>query len=437
MIAAARPSPATSARCLEGFLAIFVFLAWTVVYRTVPVPVLATYLVLAGVVLLSADATSERPFLLRMAPAADTRRSTSVTGGLLVLLFVVAAVQAVSQPVPATDQPVTLLCAAQDLRKGVVPYTTYEPQCYRQVGYKLLNATPLEAGPFASYKHYPSASAQLAVLRLDQERGSHAGFPAFGYPPDAALILFPVAFTNWSVVSWWVALLCAVLLMITWRPSVPGRWWLISWQLGGLALPLFYFGWNPELVSYLLLALAFAVSYWPRGSGVAMAAAVCTNPLAWVAAPVYVAVTSRYPQFRRRVAWLTGTVVVGVVPWLVWDHSLVQQIWRFLMMPTFPIGAALGTFAQLPSHGHALYLATFVVVIAVAALGALRFRQWRWSLAVAVYLAFMVTWRGPVFYYFSAFWLAPAVLAGQWRYVLACQTEICEKGEDASAVAAR
>lgn len=437
MSAAARRSYSAPERYLEGLLAILVWLGWTEVYGMVTVPVVATYLVLAGVVLMSADATSDRPLLSRLAFAASTPWTTSITGALLVLLFVFTAVHALSEPVPTTDQPVTLLCAAQDVREGVVPYTTYEPQCYRQVGYKLLNATPLEAGPFGSYTHYPSPRAQLAVLRLDQERGAHAGFPAFGYPPDAALVLFPVAFTSWSFVSWWVALLCAALLMITWRPRVPGRWWLVSWQLGGLALPLLYFGWNPELVSYLLLALAFAVSYWPRRSGIAMAVAVCTNPLAWVAAPVYLAVTSRYPQFRRRVAWLTGAVVVGVVPWLVWDHSLVQQIWRFLMMPTFPIGAALGRFAQLPSHGHAVYFVAFVSAIVAATVGALRLRQWRWGFAVAVYLAFMVSWRGPVYYYVAAFWLAPAVVAGQSRYVLAGQAEICENGGGASAVAAR
>lgn len=424
-------------RCLEGTLAILLWLCWTVVYATQTVPVLATYLVLTGVVLLSADALSERPLCARLMASASAQGVTAVVSGGLVLLFAIAAVHALREPVPTTDQPVTLLCAAQDVRRGVVPYTTYEPQCYHQVGYRFLNATPLEAGPFATYTHYPSASAQLAALRLDQERGSHAGFPAFGYPPDAALLLVPVAFTSWSVVSWWVAVLCAALLVLIWRPSVPGRWWLISWQLGGLALPMLYFGLNPELVSYLLLALAFAVCYRPRRSAVAMAAAVCTNPLAWVAAPVYLAVTSRYPQFRQRVGWLAGGVVVGVAPWLVWDHGLVQQIWRFVTMPTFPIGAALGTFAQLPSHGHMVYLAAFIAVVAMAAVGVLRFRQWRWSFVVAVYLAFMVGWRGPVFYYFSALWLAPAVLAGQWRYVLVGQGQICAKGGEASAVAAR
>lgn len=414
--AASWPRATMQARYLEGLLGIVVWFLWTRVAGLLVAPAVVYFLVLAVAVLLSADAVAERPLFSRLQVRPSTRRVIAVASGFILVLFGFAAVSAVMSPIPNIDPPVTLLCAAQNLRQGVVPYTTYEPQCYRQVGYKLLNATPLEAGPFAHDAHYPSTSAQLRVLRRDQQCGTNGGFPAFGYPPDAALLLLPVAFTSWTVVSLWVAIVCGVLLVLIWWVAVPDRALLLSWQLAGLGLPVLGIGWNPELISYLLLALAFAISMWPRRSAVALAAAVCTNPLAWVAAPVYFAIMSRYPEFWRRLAWVSAAVAAGLLPWLFWDHRLVVQMWRFVAMPEFPVGVAIGIFAHLPARSHSLYLAGFIAAVVGAALCAWRFKQWRWSFAVAVYLAFMVSWRAPVYYYFAAFWLAPAVFAGRCRY---------------------
>lgn len=404
------------ARFLQGLLSILLWLIWTVVAGVVRAPAVGYFAVIALAVLLSADAVSERPVCRHLSIGTQARSVAMAGSTVLVVLFGVAAVVKILSPIPIIDPPVTLLCAAQNVRDGVVPYTTYEPQCYRQVGYRLTNLTPLETGPFARDTHYPSARAQLAVLRHDERLGLTSGFPAFGYPPDSALILVPVAFAGWSIVSVWVAIVCAGLLVMMWRPPVPSRGLLIGWQLGGLLLPLLAFGWDPELVSYLLLATSFALSNWPRRSAVALAGAVCTNPLAWLAAPVYLVIASSYPLFWRRVVWLMSGLAVGIVPWIIWDHELLQQIWRFLVMPEFPIGVALGIFARLPSLSHPLYLVGLVAVIGVASFCALRWQRWRWSCAVAVYVAFLVSWRGPVFYYFAAFWLAPAVLAGWCRY---------------------
>lgn len=413
---ACSPQGLVPARCLQGLVAILLWVGWSQLGSLVHAPVFVPFAILVTAVLLSADAVSDRPLCSVLPAAGHSRIVIGAVSGSLLALFCAAGVGAILSPVPITDQPVTLLCAAQDVRAGVIPYNTYEPQCYRQVRYPYLHVTPLESGPFAGYSHYPSRQAQLAVLKRDQKTGSHAGYPPFGYPPDAAVILVPVAFTSWTVVSLWVAGLCAGLLLLTWSPRVPERWLMVGWQLAGLSLPIFAFGWNPELVSYLLLGLAFAVSYRPRYSAVTLAAAVCTNPLTWVAAPVYLAVMSRYPRFVVRVLWGLLAGLVGVVPWLVWDHDLLAQLWRFLVMPAFPIGAALGIFAHLPSESHPLYFVGFAVVIVVASVCAWRYERWRWSLAVAVYLAFLVSWRGPVFYYFTAFWLAPAVLAGKCRH---------------------
>lgn len=413
-------------RFLQGLLSILVWLAWTVVAGVVRAPAVGYFVVIAVAVLLSADAVSERPLCRHLSIGTKAGSVARAGSTVFVLLFALAAVVKVLSPIPIIDPPVTLLCAAQNIRDGVVPYTTYEPQCYRQVGYRLTNLTPLETGPFARDTHYPSARAQLTVLRRDERLGLTSGFPAFGYPPDSALILVPVAFSGWPIVSVWVAMMCAGLLAMMWRPPVPSRGLLIGWQLGGLLLPLLAFGWDPELVSYLLLATSFALSNWPRRSAVALAGAVCTNPLTWLAAPVYLVISSRYPLYRRRVAWLMLGLAVGIVPWIIWDHELLQQVWRFLVMPEFPIGVALGIFARLPSRSHPLYLVGLVAVIGAAAACACRWERWRWSCAVAVYLAFLVSWRGPVFYYFAAFWLAPAVLAGRCRYEVTAQGDCVE-----------
>ena len=401
------------ARCLQGVTALIIWTIWSFNPRYTSIPFLVALLAPIPVVLLAADSLSRRPLVTRI-PWLKSRKAIPLFA-IATAVFAAGTINAVRSPTPTTDQPVTLLCAAQNIRSGIDPYTTYEPQCYRQVNYEHLNVTPLETGPFAKDTHYPSQTALTRALHRDERNGTHAGFPAFGYPPDAALLLLPIAYSNWTVVALWVAMLCLILGITIWREHIPARTYMVAWQLGALGLLLLAFGWNPEYISYLLLAAGFALIHRARWSALALAAAVCTNPLAWLAAPIYLAITAHYPQFKSRLMWLTGGSALLVLPWLIWDHALIAQMWRFITMPEFPIGAALGQFAHLPSTSHHIYFVAFIAAILIATFVAWRFEGWMWSMVVAVYLAFFVSWRGPIYYYLPALWLTPAVIAGQYR----------------------
>ena len=390
-------------------------MAWTLGVFPLALPTFLAILTPIPVVLLSADTLSPRPIVYRLHFYPHRRWSSRILMFAILLLPIVGGFMALASPRPQTDQPVVLTCAARDILHGVVPYTTYEPQCYLKTKYPALNGTPIATGPFANLTHYPSLSQVTSLLRHDERTGSHAGFPAFGYPPDAALLLLPVAFDGWLAVAAWTALLCLLLLAMIWWQPTPGKMLLITWQTLALSLSLIAFGWNPEYISYLLLALSFAIISHRRLSSVAMAAAACTNPLTWPVVPIYLAITHAQSDWRARWTWLFGSAIVGLAPWWIWDHSLPIQIWRFLTMPAFPIGAALGQLAHLPVANHHIYLAAFIAVIGIATVIAWFSERWRWFMAIAVYLAFIVSWRGPVYYYFPAFWLAPAILVGVCR----------------------
>lgn len=333
----------------------------------------------------------------------------------LCLISVAVGVAALSNIRPSTDQPVAITCAAQNILQGTDPYTTYEPQCYRQVNHPPTGTTPLQSGAFASLSHYPSDAATTRVLLHDEATDQHGGFPAYGYPPEAALTVLPVAFSGWRLISLWVALCCSLLLLLIWRRRLPNQLLFLAWQLLGLSLLVSAFGWNPEYVAYLVLALSFARIDQVQVSAATLAIAVCANPLCWLAAPIYLAATHHEYAWRQRLNWFVGSCALGIIPWMIWDHHLLSQLLRFVTMPEFPLGAAIGQFSHLPNYGHAIYTLAFLLVIALATATAWFSSTWRWAMVPLVYLAFIVSWRGPLYYYLPAFWLTPAVLAGIYQ----------------------
>ncbi len=344
------------------------------------------------------------------------RRRVYVPIALVVLVgFGLVAGGALLNPTPRSDQPLTMTCAARDLRRGTDPYTTFEPQCEARLGYHGPAATPLTNGPFAAVRNYPSDRQIATAMRSDQRTGSTQGFPPYGYPPEAALVLVPVAFSGWHLITLWTAALTAALLVLAWAPRPRPPLPLALWQLAGIGLVIAGFGWNPELVSYLLLCVAFARLSEHRLSPIALGLAMLTNQQAWLAAPVYIALTHHEPYWWRRTAWLAGVLTAGTVPWMIWDHSLLLQLWRFISLPVFPIGA---TVSQLLPHsaGYRLALAaTFAGFIAMCTAVAWFSERWRWAMVPLVWLAFFFSWRAPLYYYDAVFWLSPAVLLGAMR----------------------
>jgi hypothetical protein len=402
------------ARAWQGLTAVATWLGIILILALVAIPTWADLLVPIPGLIIAADTLGPRPLFVRWGVRASRRWYVTLSASVVGIAVAVAALALLS-PAPTTDQPETITCAARDLWRGVDPYATYEPQCLADLHATSSHATPLEQGPFRSDTKIPSAAQLREVVVSDQQRDVHAGFPAYGYPPDAALLILPVAFTGWLGISLWVSALTALLLAAIWGRGLPGAAPAFAWQLSGLALLWALFRWNPEDLSYLLLALAFARIDRARLSSIVLAAAICTNPLAWPATPVYLAILARDPQWRARWAWLAGAIAVGTLPWLIWDHHLPQQLWNFATLPEFPIGASLGILARLPSHSHAIFEVGLLAGIGAATFVAWRWPAWRWAMAAVVYGAFLLSWRGPLYYYMPILWLSPAICLGACR----------------------
>lgn len=396
------------------FMCLPVWLATKFVLVAVHAPIWLLVWFPLPAIALAVDALGPHPLFLR-----GTRKPLLpvllALQAIFLALSVILAVAAVQSPKPRSDEPITLKCASQDVLRGVDPYSTFEPQCEASLGLNGRYATPLTNGPFASDHRYPQERQIRAAMQADERTGSHSGFPAYGYPPEAALLLLPVAFVGWSATSAWVALVTAMLLAVTWGGRTRAPSVLVVTQVSGFALMWGSFGWNPELIAYAALGLSFARIDRRRGSAAAMALAVLTNPLAWLAAPVYLSLTSKLPAWRDRMAFLALSLAVGTIPWLVWDPRLPTELWHFISAPEFPLGAAVGALFSVPSPMHWVLTGTFGLTIAGCTYIAWRAPSWGLAMAVAVLAAFLVSWRGLLFYYDAIFWLSPTILAGAFR----------------------
>lgn len=406
-------------RALVGLLAIALFLLGQAAVSQLRLPSWGAILFPVPSTVVAAMALAPWSWIARLKQRALGQRVSLLVGLVIIATSASISIVAIASPPGGWDQPLTMVCASRDLLAGNDPYGTFEPQCEAALGYSGTAATPLESGPFANFHHYPSTRQVKAVMAADQIGHTHAGFPAFGYPPLAAVLLIPVAYQTWPIIDLWVAGLCVLLLtLMAWGSPRPGAL-VVAWQLAGLALTWHAFGWNPEEVSYLFLALAFAQIDRIRLSSLALAAAVLSNPISWLAAPIYIAATHRADSWGRRLIWVFGSSAAILIPWMLWDPQLPAQVFRFITLPEFPIGATIATLVPLPSNLRPLFMALFLAVIAVCTTVAWRSSAWRWSMVAFVFLAFFVSWRGPVYYYLAPLWLAPAVALGAARLEVA------------------
>ncbi|MGC2191998.1 MAG: hypothetical protein WA751_06665 [Candidatus Dormiibacterota bacterium] len=319
---------------------------------------------------------------------------------------------------PTVDEPVFITCAGRSLLQGRDPYLTYEPQCDAELRDRSPDLTAIATGPFASLRHSPTP-AQIGAAELrDQLTGGHQGFASLANPPDAALLVLPVAFSGWTAIWFWVMVLFLLLLAASWGGGRPRGWpTLLAWQLltfGALAFA-FSLGWDPEYISYLLLALAFARIDQQRVSALALAAAVCTNQLCWIAAPVYLAIVLREAGARRRLSWLAGGVAVALLPWLAWNRAIPGEVLSFLTLRYFPGGDTLGALASSPVAHAWPYLLGMAIWVGGCTFVAWRYPEWRWAMVAVVYGAFIMSEIALENYFLPMFWLSPAVLLGAWR----------------------
>lgn len=416
-----------SVRASQGILALLV---WVVVAVKLPTPNWLAPLLPLPALLVVANALGPRPWLGRVHWRLSSRTWRTLIVGAIGLAGVELGFSLFANQ-PSVDEPVTLACASRSVLQGHDPYLTYEPQCAADLHYRTPNLTAIASGPFAHLPH-GAAPAQIRVVELrDQRTGGHQGFAAMIYPPDAALLVLPIAFSGWTAIWCWVMALFLLLLAATWGGSRPRGWQaLLAWQLltfGSLAFA-FSLGWDPEYLSYLLLALAFARIDQQRISALALAAAVCTNQLCWIAAPVYLAIVLREAGVRRRLTWLAGGVAVGLLPWLVWDRALPGEMLRFLTLPYFPGGDSLGAFATSPVGHSWPYLLGMIAWVGICSLIAWRSPEWRWAMVAVVWGAFIMSSFALDHYFLPMFWLSPAALLGAWRVAQAGATSGANRG---------
>ena len=338
------------------------------------------------------------------------RLGRTVIAAVVIVGSATVGVGALTQSPTTWDQPLTLTCAARDVLQGRIPYLTYEPQCEKSLHFDGTAATPIAQGAFAHYHRYPPATAVSAQMRIDEMAGQHSGFPAFGYPPLAALLLLPVAYSTWTVINLWVCTLTLVALGLAYLPRPRPPLLLIAWQFAGLGALWYAFGWNPEELAYLALVVAFARFGRAKVSAVALGVAVLTNPISWVIAPVYLAIATYHGEFTTRVRWLAGTIAITLIPWSFWDPALPQQLWTFITLPEFPLGATVASLATLPTALHPLLFIAFLLSIAVCAGAAVRWPPFGWALIPIVILSLLVSWHAPAYYYLAILWLPPAVV---------------------------
>lgn len=412
------PTDHLSARAWQGILALLV---WVAIAVKAPAPAWLAPLLPLPALAVTANALGPRPWLAKLHWGVSVRSHRTLVAAALVLAGVELAI-GLAAGQPGVDQPLTVTCAGRSLLQGHDPYLTYEPQCAAELRYRVANLTAVGTGPFAHLRHPPTPEQIAALESHDQRTGGHAGFPAFGYPPAASLLALPVAFAGWTAIWFWVMALCLLLLAGSWVGSRPMGWAvLLAWQALGLGALAFTFnlGWDPELISYLLLALAFARIDRVRLSALALAAAICTNQLCWIAAPIYLAIVLRESEPRRRIGWLVGGVAAGILPWWAWDHSLPLELLRFLELPYFPGGDSLGALGTSPV-GHAWpYLLGILAWIAGCAVIAWRSPRWRWAMVALVWGSVILSDRALDFYFLPMFWLSPAALLGAGRLAAA------------------
>ncbi len=409
------PSVSCAQRAGQGAIALLLYFALLVIVAGFPAPAWVFPVLPIPSAILVANALGPRPWSSRVKWKPSRLTYWVLVAALVAPSATLLAVAAQATP-PAVDQVMTITCAARSLLHGSDPYLLYEPQCAAELNYRGSALTPLQSGPFSHLHHRPTAKEIKAAELHDQQTGSHAGFPPFGYPPDAILLLLPVAFSNWSAIWLWVACVWIALMLAIWSDGgPPGRAMLVAWQMAAFALLSVGMQWNPEYISYLLLALAFARIDSRQISAVAMAAALGTNQLSWIALPAYLVIIGGEPQLRSRLSWLIGSIAVGFAPWWAWDHSLPIQLVSFLRLPYFPVGTSLGRLARVPLHSSTGYVVGLVAAIAVLTVIAWRCPTWRWALAGVIWVTFTLSDRGLEYYFMPMFWLSPAVIIGAWR----------------------
>jgi len=246
---------------------------------------------------------------------------------------------------------------AEDVLRGINPYTDATGFWKAVEQFPNASATPLRLGQFARQSFSPDDSAISALLHADAQDPSHAG-PEFdpaslhSYPAGSFLIAVPFIWAGFSSTQPLYAL-CVLLLFALLMRWAPEGW---RWQTALLLLSL-------SIVITLTLRSSFEVACvlcimgaWraqakhPLVAAVLLGIGCAIKQLTWLFLPFYLVWVLR--QRGWRAAALSGALCVLVffainAPFLIaspaaWASSMLLPISE----PAFPGGIGLITLAQ-------------------------------------------------------------------------------------------
>ncbi|HXZ99891.1 MAG TPA: hypothetical protein VEK76_06030 [Candidatus Binatia bacterium] len=349
-----------------------------------------------------------RPWITRL----HWRPTPLQLGILSLVFFVVFAIEAgetvLAPRLLGGDQFATTLCAARDLLQGHDPYQTGEPQCLASLGISGDAAlTPLRARPFDP-QQYPSQAEILAAEKADVAQHSSSGFPYLGYPPLSFLTIIPFAGLGFTAVNLWVATLCLVTLLIVARRAGREAIVVTAGVAAGLGWCLKQFGGDPEILGACALIIAVAYLDRPLLSGSMLAAACCTNELAWIAVAPYFVVVLRLPGLRWRLTSFFGVGLCVIGLWTLYDPRFPMEEWRFVTQPVYPVGV-LGLFVSMTHYSPLVFDGAFAALYAASLLVAARRQDWSWAVLASSWILLWVSWRSLMYYYLPLLWLSPVV----------------------------
>jgi hypothetical protein len=260
-------------------------------------------------------------------------------------------------------------------------------------------ATPLQVGPLASVKVYPT-TAQILAAAHSRGHGGQVLFSPLSKPPLTPAVMVPVAHAPVWVRAAWTLL--PVLLLLLVFAFAAGPLWpaatgiaLLTFFLNGSALNFAANG-NAESFAYCLMALAVLWVRRPWVSAVCLGLAVASNQLAWPFVLAYGLFCLDLGGWAKRAGGFVVALLVCLLPWLLVYPDAARTVLGTLTAPTFPLGSGLvelglGHFIALTSRSVLLDASGLAIIL--IGLWGVWSRTWRVSAAVLVLASLWLSWR--------------------------------------------
>jgi hypothetical protein len=246
---------------------------------------------------------------------------------------------------------------AEDVLRGINPYTDANGFWQAVTRFPQAGATPLQRGQFAQQRLSPDDATVAALLQRYAQDPSHAG-PEFdpaslhSYPAGSFLLAVPFIWAGFSSTQplYLLCLLLLFALLIRWSP--PGWRWQTALLLVSLSIPItLTLRSSFEVACVLCIVGAWrAQDRHPWLAAILLGVGCSIKQLTWLFLPFYLIGVWR--QHGLRASTLSGTICALVffainAPFLVaspaaWASSMLLPVTE----PAFPGGIGLITLSQ-------------------------------------------------------------------------------------------